>query len=259
MENSKYLPEICYKYIPLPLSQISAALKNKISITAKVEKVVPETELVFVRLNDDILATMPFTEASIYSHTKTNLNWLNGQNIRVKVTKITDNHIEVSRKANMKEAFQYLLKCDKTIFHVTHAKYHIAFGDIGAGIKGSIVCRNVARNHVRSVREYINTGDIISAALLGTDEKQFFVVSYKQVFKPYSPDDYIVGATVTGRISEWFKNSNLSGPFVCITPQVYGIIKADQTLPLLKYGMNVKCLITGVGKRGLQLKFLQVL
>ena len=138
MENTTFLPEICYPHKSLSLEEIFIAYADKQSVTGYVEKLIPEEEIVVVRLNSEIVAYMPYSEATMYplrssekvnSKIPTNVYFLLGKNIRVKITRLGGKFITVSRKASMLEAFAHLCKCDRATFHITHLERKSAFGE----------------------------------------------------------------------------------------------------------------------------------
>lgn len=259
MQGTLILPEICYTYIPLAFDQIQRAFEKQTTVTGRVENILSQGQVVFVRLGNGLIATMSFSEASIYPCTPTNLLWLCGKNIRVKIKHICEHYISVSRRANMVEALDILKQRNYVSFHVTHTKRSVAFGDIGAGLKASISLKNVSKTHVRNINEYITTGDIVNVALIGIDDKLHFMASYKNAFMPYVPEDYSIGSKVTGVIADWFKNDFSSAPVVSITPQVFGILTNSDNLPHLKHGTAVECIVTKATPKRLQLELVQIL
>lgn len=260
MKKAKILPEICYEYTPLSLEEIFKAYQNNDSVTGYVEQLLVDEQIVVVRLGVDILAHMPFSEATIYPIVSkkpipANIACINRKKIRVKIRGISKYPVTVSRKDNMAEAFELLSSCELAKLHVTSTKKLTAFGDIGCGILAHVYSNEICRTHIQSAEEYFNPGDLVDVAIIRGHINYQFDVSYKRTFEPYNPEDYAIGMTVRGKVRDWFQGPNCPGFYVSLTPQVSGIMNARNTLPDIKYGTDVVCTVSGVGAKGLHLEF----
>ena len=267
MHTCEILPEVCYEYRSLSLEDVFIAYADKITVTGYVEEILLHEQIVSVRLGDNFIAHMPFSEATIYpivynpnsnNTIPEEIAYLYRKNIRIKITRLNGNFITVSRKASMLEAFSHLKSLKFATLHVTNTKHFTVFGDIGCGVKATISNNEICRTHIRSVREYLNTGDIIKVAVMDVDDANHFILSYKNTFTPYNTDDYYIGMTIQGKVGDWFKHHKQAGFYINITPQVSGIMNARSDIPYLKYGRIVECKVTGIGKRGLHLEFLRL-
>ena len=264
MLKSEFLPEICYKYKSLSLEDIFNAYADKQTVTGHVEKLLPEEKKVVVRLGDDIVAHMPYSEATIYplrysenlaSPIPTNVFSLIGKNIRVKVTRLNGPFITVSRKANMLTAFEHTCKCDLATFHIVRIDRKCAFGDIGAGIIGRIIIDEVCRTHIKYITEYLHKNDVIQVRILERTEDNYFNASYRRACKPYNKDDYTVGMLVTGKVCDYVRDSKKPGFYVNIAPQVSGIMNVKSGQHHFRYGTMVECYVRNASEQGLHLEF----
>ena len=89
------------------------------------------------------------------------------------------------------------------------------------------------------------------------DELNRFVVSYKDTFNEYNPNDYHEGDAIVGTI-KFPTDSQHSGYFVHITPQVCGIMDTNSLIPILRYGQKVEFSVIEAREKGLKLKFLRL-
>ncbi len=268
MEKHQFLPEACYKYVPLSLEDVFNAYVDKQAITVHVEKLLPEKKIVVVRLNDELVAHMPYSEATIYdlhyseknpSPIPTNVFTLTGKNIRVKVIRLNGPFITVSRKANMLQAFENLCQSTKATFHIKSIGRKYAFGDVGAGIIGRVIIDEVCRTHIKSVREYLRKNDIVDVAILTRTPNNYFDLSYKNTCPPYNKKDYEIGMRLVGKVCDHVHNTKKPGYYVRISPQVSGIMNARSGQPFFKYGTMVECYVSNASDQGLHLEFVQKL
>lgn len=268
MENTSFLPEICYQYKSLTLEDIFIAYADKQSVTGYVESLIEAEQKVVVRLGHDIIAHMPYVESTMYplrksdslfSSIPTNVYSLVGKNIRVKIIRLNGKFITVSRKASMLEAFEHLCNCKQSNFHVTSIARKCAFGDVGAGIIGRVIIDEICRTHIKSIREYLKKGDVIPVCILARNADNYFDLSYKLACAPYIMSDYYVGMTVVGKVCDFVHGAQRPGFYVNIAPQVSGIMNVSNVHRKLKYGTKVQCFVTGISNSGLHLQFSKIL
>lgn len=260
MTNIK--PEANYEFIPLTSKEIVEAYASNSTVTARVEDILAGEEVVKVKLGNGIMATLPFSEVSIYplrysqrrpNDLSTNVRCLYMKKIRVKITSVDGDNITVSRKLNMLEAYEKLLNAKRVSMYITEAIEKSAFGDIGEGITGKILINDVCRTHLHHVRERLSHGQTIEVIIKDVDDEQRFAVSYRETFKEFQKEDYPVGMKVRARIGDWIKVASVSTYYAEITPQVPGILTIDEHRHM-KYGTKVECVVTGANEKGLYLK-----
>lgn len=260
---SKILPEVCHDYIEMSMEEVHAAYATGTTITGLVESIDIDSQQVNVRLGQDILAKLPFSEVTIYpfryskklnTPLPTNIKSILDKKIRAKIINIADNVVTISRKKNMQEAYAKLSTCKQATMCITEIIPKSVFGDVGEGVDGKMFIREICKAHIKSAREYFHKGQIIEVALLGTDEQKRLVTSYKQTFPPYRKEDYIVGMIVRGKIADWIKITQISSYYIYITPQVSGIMNINQRV-YFPYGAEVECIVTGISDKGLYLSF----
>ena len=264
---STFMPESYYKFSPMSMEDITSAYERHETVTGFVESIDVENEVLYVRLGSENLASMPFSEVTIYPfrYTKkdsstlpTNIRCIIHKQIRVKITDINNEVITVSRKQNMQEAHNILLKKDKVSMYITNIIPKTVFGDIGEGINAKIFINEISRTHLKSSREFFKKGQAIDVILLGTDDEMRFIASYKRSFPPYRKEDYTVGMTIRGKVGDWIKICSTSAYYVSITPQVSGIMNIPQRM-YLDYGCDVECIVNEATDKGLELAFSKVL
>ena len=255
-------PEICYDYTPLTLDEVKHAHDRGETITGIVESISAETKEIMVKLGKDIMAKIPFDEATIYplrysknaqSSIPSNIYFLLHHKIRAKVTSITQDDIILSRKKNMEEALHEVKKLPVAKMHITDIIPKTAFGDIGEGITGKLFINDVCMCHIRSVRDYFKRGQIIDVAVMNCDSDNQFAVSYKQTFDPYKKEDYKVGEQLICKVGDYIQVAATSKYYANVTPQVRGILFIDQRVHL-NYGSEVNCVVTGATDKGLYLE-----
>lgn len=264
---SKILPEIHHKFRELTIEEVKEAYENGDTVTGFVDSISLEKEQVSILFGQDIMATMPFSEATIYplryskrsqSKLPTNIKCLLKRKIRVKISSITADEIIVSRKKNMMEAYNHLQDCRQVSMYVTEVIPRTAFGDIGEGVTGKLFINDVCRNHIHNVGEYISERSTIDVVITGYDDEHRASVSYIKAFKPYCKEDYMVGDIIQVTIGDWIKVADTSAYYVSITPQVAGIMNVNRNL-YLDYGSKAECVITGAGNKGLHLDFVKLI
>lgn len=258
-------PEIKHDFVNLTREQITTAYKSGTTVTGFVEHVLPAEKVLEVKLGEDIIAILPFSEATMYplryskkkpSNVPTNIRCLASRKIRVKISKISGDEITVSRKQNMLEAYFKLLDKKEASMYVTEVIEKSAFGDIGEGITGKILVNEICRTHIHHVGQRLSIGQIIDVSMLGVDSEKRFAASYRQTFKPFCKEDYPVGMTVLGVVGDWIQVANVSKYYVEITPQVPAILTVH-THKHLEYGSKIECVVTGANAKGLFLELLE--
>lgn len=257
-------PEILHDFVSLTQVELNTAYAKGFTITGFVENILPEKEILEVRLGNDIIGILPFSEATMYplrysqkyeSTIPTNVRCLVKKKVRVKVTKISGDEITLSRKQNMLEAYYKLHNVKNVSMHITQVIEKSAFGDIGEGLAGKILINEVCKTHIHHVNQRLSIGQIIDVVMLGVDSEKRFAVSYKQTFAPFRKEDYPIGTIVTGRIGDWIKVADTSKYFVEVTPQVPAILIINKHHHL-EYGTEAECVVTGASDKGLYLELL---
>ncbi|MBQ8043969.1 MAG: hypothetical protein IJ272_07480 [Clostridia bacterium] len=260
-------PEFHHNYKNLTRAEVMDAHTSGRTITGFVEGVIENRNALKVHIGQELYAQLPFSEVTIYplrynsrnkSELPTNIRCLLHRKVRVKVTVVTSTYIEVSRKKNMEEALEEIKKCEKLPMYVTQVIDRSAFGDIGEGICGKLFINEVSQCHIHKVGEYISAGQTIDVVILEPDNEQRVNVSYKQSFKPYCKEDYYIGMNICCKVGDWIQVADTSSYYVNIAPQVSGIMTINEHKHI-KYGSDVECVVTGVGEKGLFLKFTKLL
>lgn len=258
-------PEIRHTFVPLTREEIVSAYKTGTTVTGFVESISASKSVIEVRLGKGIMGIIPFSEATMYplryskkhkSNVPVNIWCLSMKKVRVKITKISDDEIILSRKQNMLEAYSKLQNMKKSSMHITEVIEKSAFGDIGEGLTGKILINEVCRTHIQHVKQRLSVGQVINVAMLGVDSEKRFAASYRQMFKPFCKEDYPLGMVVTGKIGDWIQVTDASKYYVEITPQVTGILTIYKHYHL-DYGTSVECVVTGANDKGLYLELFE--
>lgn len=266
MLKSQIFPESYYEFKLLSFEQIKRAYSECKTITGYVEALLTDKKELIVKLGDGIIGHLPFSEVTIYPHTYSKnpsrtlpvqICTLLHKKIRVKVTHIDENTITLSRKANMEEAHEYIKTCSSVLFHITSIIPSIAFGDIGDGINARLHILEVCKARLKSITEYFHRNDMVWVKVKSFDSKKGFCLSYKDTFAPYCPDNFHVGDVFEGKIGQPVDTEH-SGYYVDIFPNVTGIMDATILTPLLRYGDKVECYVYKADKAGLKLKFVRL-
>ena len=262
---SKILPEACYEFKPLTIEDVLEAYKTNTTITGLVVKV--RSDALIVKLGEELFGTLPFEETTIYPFTySTNkkkplplqIYTILKKQIRIKVTSInfstdSEDNIVLSRKANMIEAVERLSKREYVLFKVTSLTPSLVFGDCGDGICGRITISEVTKSRIQNVAEYFHVNDELIVKILNMDELNRFNLSYKERFPEYNPKQFMVGDSYVATVPAPVDQAH-SGYFVCINPQVTGIMDADTSMRF-QYGERVVCRVKRVCNKGLKLTF----
>lgn len=266
--KAQIFPEVTYEFVSLSRKSIETAYEEYQTITGYVEGILADKEILRVKLGEGIFGTLPFSEVSIYpfnynsrskfSNIPVQVYTLLNKVIRVKVFKITDNDIILSRKANMIQALKHLKNCTTVRFHIASLGQTIAFGDIGDGICACLKSKDVCKARIRNISEYFHKGDVIWTNIVNVNYTNRFLVSYKATFAPYDPADYQVGDVYRVRVLDPV-DDDISGYYIDAFPNVSGIMDASPDMPLFYYGERIECSVRNARPSGLKLKFLRVL
>lgn len=267
MKNSKILPEACYRMDNLSLDQVKAAYFANETVIGFVESISQADRKLYVRLGEEVLATLSFEEATIYPLTNSTNNpgfpfplqigCLKEKNICAKVISISGGQIVLSRKENMLEAYEAIKDKENLPFNVTAVRKNMVFGDVGHGVQARIKLVDLCKSRIRSATEMCKIGDSFIVKVLDFDELKRANVSFKDTFPVYDPKNHKSGDVVICTINEPVDN-NFSGFFVNVSPQVAGIMDYDTWLPVLQYGDIVECVVSRAREKGLHLKFLSL-
>lgn len=260
----KIMPEECYPVTNLSMMDVIEAKKKHLTIQGKVESIDNASKMIYVKLGFNLMAMLPFNEATIYPFTYSKnpefvlpfqLYCLRDKQISVKVTKIKSDKILLSRKKNMEESFKYLKNASFLDFYITAVNTTEVFGDIGDGLVARLPMCKLCQTRIRSASEIVRKNELIEVKVILCDEKlKRFNVSYKDVFEKYRPQNFRSGEHIVCTVNEAI-DSSMSGFYASATPQVVGIVDNDKWVPRLRYGDKIECIITRATKKGLHLKF----
>ena len=262
--KSCLLPESQYSFRTLTLNDIKNAYEKNLSITGIVDELSEDDPELIVDFGG-ISAHLPVSEVTVYDFIypldksksiPIQIYTILGKKIRVKVTSMEDNKIYVSRKANLIAASDYLNNCEISNCQVTSLTSKYAFCDAGDGICSIIRITDICKTRIKNVSEYFHVGDCFSVKIIGADNKRRFLLSYKDMYKKYSKDDYKIGDCVSCTVKSPVENTP-DGLYVSITPQVCGILNVKPWNPTLNYGDNIEASIVKVKDQGLKLKFIK--
>lgn len=271
MLKSKILPESEYTFKELSWLDIENAWRDAETITGKVTDILADKQILIVFLGKsenggDIMGILPFSEVTIYPFKYSSnpnrvlplqIATLKNKLIRVKVAYIKDEYIKLSRKANMLNAIEHIKECEFGFFDIQSLTEKMCFGDIGDGVVGCISIKNVSKSRIMNVCERLHKGDKTWTKILSfNEERQSFFLSYKETFKEYNSKDYKPGDTISCTVCTPVDAAH-SGYFVEVTPQVSGIVDANNLTPILAYGDSVECIIKTTNKNGLKLRYLR--
>lgn len=265
--KSKILPEGCYEFKELTNAEILEACRQSLTVTGIVTNV--QDNALIVKLGEEIFGTLPFEEATIYPFTYSSnrkralpiqIYTLLKKQIRVKIVSVdptsdSEDAIILSRKANMLEAVEYLSNCDYGLFKISNSTPTMLFGDIGEGINGRITIREVTRSRIKNVAEYFHVDDECPVKILEKDDLNRFNLSYKETFPKYNPEQFVAGDSYYAVVHEPVDQAH-SGYFVCINPQITGIMDVDETTRF-EYGDHVTCKVKYANAKGLKLSLVK--
>lgn len=264
---NEFLPEGCYEPKNLSMDDAKEAFSQGKTVIGRVLEIDENEQVISVRLGDDLIAKLPFSDATIYPYTysKTHpdlsipfqIACLVGKVICTKISNIKDDIIILSRKRSMLEAFDAVQGKDILPFLVTDARTAHVYGDVGYGLQARIFVKDLCKSRLLSTSEICQKGDCLFVKRIDIDDSKRFNVSYKETFPKYNPMNYNRGDTLTVRISNPVDNT-FSGFFVYVTPQVCGILDYNPNLPFLRYGDTVECMVSRAVPGGLHLKFIRL-
>ena len=246
--------------------EFESIIKENQTVTAFVEEINKESNELVVRIGEK-LCHLPFDEVTIYplSYSKNlqrtipvQICTLLHKKIRVKVIYMKDDEIYVSRRKNMEEAAAIIKECSTVYCRVYNMSTKHVFCDIGDGINAILIMREITKTRANTTSEFFHIGSTFSAMILSVDDMNRFKISYKQMFKPYDPKDYVSGDCLACRVHAPVDN-NMSGFYVSVTPQVSGILDVTQWMPTLRYGDKVEAIVTKANDKGIKLRFLRKL
>lgn len=265
---NEFLPEGCYNPQNLSMEDVNEAFLQGKTVIGKVLEIDKLKQLIYVRLGDYVVGNLPFSEVTIYPHTYSKMNpeltipfqiaCLIDKVICTKIISMNDSTIVLSRKVSMFEAFEEVKNKDILPFLVSDALSTQVFGDVGYGLQARIFVKELCKSRVFSTSEICQKGDCLFVKRIDIDDTKRFNVSYKETFQKYNPLNYNRGDTLIARISNPVDNT-FSGFFVQITPQVCGIMDYNSSLPLLRYGDKVECMVSRAVQNGLHLKFIRLI
>ena len=263
----KILPEACYTVGNMSFKDVEKAFKDNMTVVGLVEAISQKDENLTIRLGEDVIAYLPFSEATMYNLTYSQNNpefpfplqvgCLKEKTICAKVKTIRGHRIILSRKDNMLEVLELIKDATTLPFNVTATRTKIVFGDVGQGVQARISVPDLCKARIRSTSEICKKGDSFFVKVMSLDDLGRFNVSYKDTFPEYNPDNYIPGEMITGVINEPV-DSKFSGFFVNVGPQVAGILDYQSWHPILHYGDTVECVISSASPKGLHLKLSKV-
>lgn len=265
--KSKLLPEASYEFKELTKAEVLEACSQSQTVTGIVVKIRNNSLIVKLgkQYGEEILGTLPFEEVTIYPFTYSRnrkktlpiqIYTLLDKKIRVKITSVSlisdseEDDIMLSRKQNMLEAVDYLSKCEYAPFRVVNSLPTKLFGDIGDGINGKIPIKEVTKSRIRNVAEYFHIGDECLVKIISKDELNRFNLSYKETFAKYQPENFVVGDSYHAVVHEPVDQAH-SGYFVCINPQVTGIMDVDENTRF-EYGDRVTCKVKQANPKGIK-------
>lgn len=271
MENLNYsylLPEREHKLTELSSDNddvINNIIEENKTVTAFVEEI-KDNELI-ARLGS-YTCHLPFNEVTIYPLTYSKnterkypvqICTILHSIIRAKITHIDENgEIYISRKKNMQEAVETLKNCKTVFCKVMALSSKAVFCDIGEGVNAMLNIREITRSRIKNTSDYFHVGDKFSCRVMGFDDLNRFLISYKEMFKKYNPEDYQSGdsleCTVYSPVDE-----KISGFYVSVNPQVSGILDVTSWMPTLNYGDKVEAIVTKSGEKGLKLRYKKVI
>lgn len=263
-----FKPENGKDYKNLSCTALYRAFSDNKTVTGFVTKIDAENETIKVHLGSGHMALLPFSEASIYDFTYNSrsplpvqIYTLLNKHIQVKITQFESEPgvILVSRKQNMRIAYDYFLKLPKysqVRGIVVSNTDTTAFMDIGAGIVGTVHINEACVFRASNISDFLPKGTIANVKKLDVGENSYFILSNKELDRE-DLKDYL-GKTFTAIVDAPVVNTNINGYFVHITPQLKGIMDAPKGI-YLPEGAEVKVLVHNYSRRGLKLVLKEIL
>lgn len=265
MSKQFFLPESMYDIDSnMTLEKLSFCLENRESLTGKVIRLNPIEKYLEVDLGGGIISKMPFYESSIYpvynnvNALSPNVYTLINKKIRVQIISTDYHDIQISRKANMLLALEYLK--DKTyIYSCEIIGFSIldAFVDIGGGILGKICAKDYAPVKFNNIRDIgLSVGDIIPVKILNYEsEKNRFNLSRRATL-PQACEVLNKNDLVICNIFDPVNDAQKIGYYTLVTKYgISGII--DSKYEKLKYGDKVLAAIKQITPKGPRLELVR--
>ena len=263
-----FKPESGKDYKNLRQSELCQAFNDNKTVTGFVTKIDAENETLKIHLGSGNMALLPFSEATIYDFTYNSrsplpvqIYTLLNKHVQVKITHFQpeSNIIFVSRKQNMRIAYDYFLKLPKysqVRGIVVSNTDTTAFMDIGAGIVGTVHINEACVFRASNISDFLPKGTIANEKKLDVGENSYFILSNKELDR----DDLkgYIGQEFTAIVDAPVVNTTANGYFVHITPQLKGIMDAPKGI-YLPEGAEVKVLVHNYSRRGLKLVLKEIL
>lgn len=197
MDTKSIMPEAFYSLDNfMSYEKLSRKLSSGEFVVGKVISWNRVKQLFNVSLGNDIIATLPISETSIYPTLnptgvlKPEAYYLIGKIICAKIISICNDEIIISRKANMLEAFDKIKNLENEIVdcYVKSAQNIMLFLDIGFGISGMLHVCNLCDARIDNVLDIgIKEEDFIKAKIASIDSGKFYVsMGYKELFEDVS-------------------------------------------------------------------------
>ena len=236
----KDLKPECKYYVDysVTMEDIEFAYCHNETLTGYVIRNDKENKELIVVLGDNILGRLPWSEVTIKSlfnnHPEKSavpgqVAFLAAKNIRVKVTKITEDGIMLSRKANMLEAWNEIIKRPNDFIYTSaflnaNSKGTMLFYDIGDGLVAACNLYEFTNSRVE-VNDWLSYGDVHELIILKKNLNNYTIeVSRKRAckkdykdFKPLDIVDVKIGKPVKDA------ENKIEGYRVEVTPLVDGI------------------------------------
>lgn len=215
-----------------------------------------------VNLGNNILGTMPISEASIYSTLNADGKLtaeaynLIGRIVCVKIIDLQTDKIVVSRKANMLTAFDTIsnLKDQIVDCYVKSSQKTMLFLDIGHGISGMIHVGELCTSRIDHVLDIgIKEKDSVKAIIKSFDSEKFYVnMGYKELFEDvsgkFNRDDLI-------EVISFHTVQTSNGYFAYVNPNTSAILDPLPDVPI-PYGTRVVARVKSSAPNKLKLGFI---
>lgn len=266
MANLK--PESKKAFANLKRSELYKAFSSNKTITGFVTSIDQQNEVLNVHIGSYHMASLPFSEATIYDFTYNDrhdlpveIYTLLNKPVQVKITKFEPENgiMFVSRKKNMLEVYEYvdsLPKYSSVQGTVTRVTNTMAFIDIGAGVTGTVYISEASVFRTSRISDILPVRTQSEFKVLGKCENKYFMLSNKELgredLRKYVGQEFL--ATVDAPV----RNNTTRGYFVHITPQLKGIMDVPKDI-YLEQGAQVWVLVHNYSRRGLKLILKEIL
>lgn len=260
----KDLKPECKYYVDysVTMEDVEFAYCHNETLTGYVIRNDRENKELIVVLGDNIMGRLPWSEVTIKqlssNYPKRNgvpdqVAFLAAKNIRVKVVKITEDGIMLSRKANMLEAWNEITRRPKNFIYSSaflnaNEKGTMLFYDIGDGIVAACNLYEFTNSRVE-VKKWLEYGEVHKMVILKQEAENYIIeVSRKRAckkdykdFKPLDIVDVKIGKPV------YDNAGNTEGYRVEVSPKVDGIALLPYNGPKwFRYGKIVKACVRKV-------------